>query len=467
MLLRSLLLAGLLNTLVLAGCTQPPGTPTGPGGGTSAAGIKTTCGAGSGNSTGYAVTDTDRAQALGGARALEQGAAPGLLIGTMMPLTGSLGAYGADMQNATELAKDEINAAGGVNGAPVTLLHEDDKSTDTAGAPQTFQKLVGEHVSAVVGAAASSVTGAFLDSAKTAHVMVVTPASTSPSLTLQRDNGGFFLRVPPSDALQGKVLAKVVYDDGCRSATLLELNNAYGTGLGQVFADTFTALGGRVSEQVKFDENAQTFTSETQKAGQDSTDAIVVVAYPGQGTPIMQTAYKNGIMGKSVFFFTEGVKDPKFVTGAGKTASGAFILQDLRGTAPGAVQTPGYAHFNQSFTQKYGHAPGEFAPESYDATWMIALAAQCAGANTGDAIKGSILKVANNDGATDVPVSGAAPQVALTTAGGPGHLCNINYQGAAHDFDFDAKGDPSDGLYTVWKVAADGSIQTVQDNVRP
>ncbi|MCA1814076.1 MAG: ABC transporter substrate-binding protein [Halobacteriales archaeon] len=470
MLHRPLLLAVLLTSALLAGCTQPTGPANTPGGGSTGTGITTSCGgAMGGNASTMQVADGDRMERLGlPARLAAQATGTGLVIGTFLPLTGSLSAYGGDMQNATEMARDEINAAGGVNGAPVTLQHQDDKSSDTAGAPQTFQAFVSAHAAGVVGGAASSITGAVLDSAKTNHVVVVTPASTSPALTdASHDNQGFFLRIPPSDALQGKVLARVVHDDGCRTVTLLEVNNPYGVGLGGVFRATFTAMGGQVKDELKFDENAQSFTTEVQRAGNDASDAVVLVGYPGQATPIMQQAYTRGVMGKSVFFFSEGVKDAKFVTGTGKASGGSFILQDLRGTAPGSVTSGGFAHFNSSFSAKYGHAPGLFAAESYDATWMIALAAQCGGANTGDAVKANILKVGNKDGATDVPVSGGNAQVALTTAGAPTHLCNLDYQGAAHDFNFDAKGDPTDGVYTVWKVASDGSIQTVQDNLRP
>lgn len=470
-----------LLAVALAGCTEPAGTggnQTGGGGtgtgGSGVTGVKLHCSPSMTNTTAAPASAAEGGFALAPAQDLasadapaEQNATGGLVIGTMLPLTGSLSAFGPDGQNATKLAVDQINAAGGVNGAQVRLEHADDKSTGVADAPQTFQGLRAKGASAVIGGYASSVTGAFLNSAVTNKVMVVTPASTSPGL-VESNNQGYFLRVPPSDALQGKVLGQVVWDDGCRSATVLHLDNAYGQGLARVFREKFTSLGGVVKNMVAFGENAQTFTSEVQRAGADNSDAVVLVAYPGQGSPVMRDAFQRGIMAKSVFFFSEGVQDPKFVTDAGKDAQNRFILAGLRGTAPGDVQTLPFGSFNQSFSERFGHAPALFAKEAYDATWMIALAAQCAGSNGGEAIKNNIRKVANQDGPTDVPVSGGnvtAVSGALQAARLPG--CNINYQGAAHDFNFDANGDPTEGVYGVWEVQADGSIKTVRTGVRP
>lgn len=443
----------------LAGCTQTSNNPTGA--------IKTSCGAA--KAVSQASLDLPLSEGASptlapAPAAVEEQGSSQLVIGTFVSITGSLAAYGPDSQKGAELAVDEINKAGGVNGQPVKLVHEDDK-TDATQAPQGFQNLVNQKVVGIVGAFASSVTGAILDGAKTSGVMVVTPASTSPKLTLERENGGYFLRVPPSDALQGKVLANVVFQDGCKTVTVVEVNNAYGVGLGTVFAQTFQSLGGTVQSTLKFEEKAQSFSTEVQRASSDGSDAVVFVGYPGEGAPFMKEAYQKGVMSKSVFFFTEGVKAPDFVTNTGKTSAGKFVLSSLRGTAPGAVTTPQFAHFNDSFSTKFGHAPGLFAAESYDATWMMALAATCGAASTGQAIKDNILKVGNKDSPADVGVSGANPTVALTSAKAPG--CTVNYQGAAHDFNYDSRGDPADGLYTVWQVQEDGTIRDIRTDVRP
>jgi len=458
----SLVVAVVLASGFLAGCVQQEG-------GDGAGGIKTQCGGTSaatfsGAGAGLLREAASAPSAIGSEVGEAAQPSGGLVIGTLVPLTGSLEAYGGDMERAVEMAVDEINRAGGVNGQQVRVVKEDSQS-NAATAPQAFQRLVSEKVSGVVGAAGSAVTGSILEAAKNNNVMVVTPASTSPTLTLDRDNGGYFLRIPPSDALQGKVLAQTVYQDGCRSAVLIAVNNDYGVGLSRVFEETFKSLGGTIkAETVKFPANAQTFSSEVQKAASANADAIVLVGYPQEGVPLMKEAFQRGAMGKSVFFFSEGVRAPAFVTGVGKTSDGKFVLAGLKGTAPTGVASPGFEHFNRTFHEKHGRAPGLFAAESYDATWIIALAAQCASANTGSGIKDNVLKVVNRDGPADVAVSGSNAVLALNSAKAG---CGINYQGAAHDFDFDTRGDPKEGVYSVWQVGPDGAITTVRSDVRP
>lgn len=387
-----------------------------------------------------------------------------ITLGTLMPLTGDLQAYGPDMQRGADLAAAELNnaTAAGLD-LRVTLVHEDDRSTDTSQAPNTFNKLVNEGATVVVGGAASSITGAILDLAVQNRVVVVTPASTSPALSLERDNKGYFWRVPPSDALQGKVLARLVHDDACSSVSILAVNNPYGNGLGGVFEETFEGLGGSVKAFVKYPEEATILSSEVDRTTAGDPDAVVIIGYPQTGSLAMKEAFRRGALGESVFFFSEGLKDPKFVQESGKDAEGDFIVAGLRGTAPEAIDSPGAAHFKEAFEDAYDHAPGLFGAESYDAVYTAVLAAVCAGSAEGQAIKDEMRRVANM-ASGDTDVSGAETVQALTLARAG---CNINYVGAAGDLDWDERGDPTSGVYSIWRVAEDGSIETVEAGIVP
>ena len=418
----------------------------------------------------------DRTHALATSEpAFAQPSTTELVIGTFMPRTGDYAAFGVDMERAAQLAAKQINAA---PAAPikVRLVHGDDKSTDTAGAPSGFQDLVSQGAQAVVGATSSGVTAAILESAKNSKVVLISASSTAPSLTMDHDNQGYFWRVPPSDALQGKVLADLVWGDGCKTVNIIALNNDYGRGLGTVFQQSFQEKGGTVGEFVRYEATATTFTSEVQRVARNDPDAIVYVGAPQTGSLIMKEAFTQGKMKKSVWFFSEGVKDQAFVDGVGKaqnpeTRREEFVLAGLRGTAPAAAGSSATDLFQSAWEQEYpddADGPGLFAPESYDAVMLLALAAAKSlkdhpGAISGEWVKDYMRDVANK-GTADTPVTGATIGTGLVTASTGG---NVDYQGAAGDFDFDERGDPASGTYAFWKIGDDGQIVEYKTGVRP
>lgn len=104
-----------------------------------------------------------------------------------------------------------------------------------------------------------------------------------------------------------------------------------------------------------------------------------------------------------------------------------------------------------------GGSPGEFAPQSWDATALLVLAAQAAKENTGKGIANKIREVSNAPG---VEVTDVCEGLKLLKEGK-----DINYQGASGNVDVDANGDVI-GIYNVWSVEADGKLKTI-DKVSP
>ena len=98
-------------------------------------------------------------------------------------------------------------------------------------------------MSAAIGAASSGVTKLFLDDAVAAGIITFSPANTSLDFTTWDDNG-LYWRTAPSDTLQGEVLGNLVAEDGHENVAVLYLNDSYGTGLNEVFQETFSGAGG-------------------------------------------------------------------------------------------------------------------------------------------------------------------------------------------------------------------------------
>ena len=141
-----------------------------------------------------------------------------------------------------EYAISLVNAAGGVLGKPVEYVQGDSGDTSTDTASTTSDRLLGENVDAIVGAASSGVTLTVIDKITAAGVIMMSPANTSLKLSDYPDKGLYFRLAPPDD-LQGSVLAELIAGDGNASAYILALDDAYGTSLADTVEEVLTASG--------------------------------------------------------------------------------------------------------------------------------------------------------------------------------------------------------------------------------
>jgi ABC-type branched-subunit amino acid transport system substrate-binding protein len=219
-----------------------------------------------------------------------------LAIGYLLPLTGNLAFLGPPEIAGFDLAITDINAAGGVLGAPVRAEGGDsgDASTDTA--TQTADRLLQAGVNAIVGAASSGVSQTVIDTITGAGVMQISPANTSDIFTTYNDNGLYFRTAPP-DLLQARALADLILEDGNNTVGILALNDPYGTGLAE--NTRANLLEGGLSEEdvpepIIYDPQAANFDSEVSRMSELNPDAIVVVGFE-ESSKIIQGLNAQGI----------------------------------------------------------------------------------------------------------------------------------------------------------------------------
>ncbi len=173
----------------------------------------------------------------------------GLKIGTLMPVTGDLAPIGQNMPIAAELAVETINACGGVNGEPVTLVNQDTQTDPAFGTTAMTQLAEVNQVAGVVGAFASSVSTAALDVAVRNNVMLISPGSTSPIFTdraKQGDFNGYWARTAPPDTYQAQALATLAKKRGFNNVSTVVINNDYGVAFEQEFVKALNSQGGSV-----------------------------------------------------------------------------------------------------------------------------------------------------------------------------------------------------------------------------
>lgn len=383
----------------------------------------------------------------------------GLKIGTLLSVTGDLSQFGTSMQDSANLLVKTVNNCGGVLGQPVQLISENDQTNPAAGAAAMTKLAEVNRVGGVVGATGSGVSSAAVDIAVRNQVVQISPSSTSPVFTERAKKGdfqGFWFRTAPPDNFQGQALAKLAQSRGFKTVSVLAINNDYGRGLVNSFSSAFTPLGGKVLNQAQptyYPPEASSFESEVAAAFRGNPDAVLLVAYPETGSLILKAAYQQGLLGKKTqVILTDGMKDAKIAELVGKNPQGGYITTGMIGTsasAGGAALT----QFNDRYKTTYNNRqPVVYAPNTWDAAAVIALAAEAAKSTSGTAIKDKIREVTNPPGQD---VSDVCQALSLVRQGQ-----KINYQGASGNLDFDSQGDVT-GNYDVWTIDKNGQLKVI------
>ena len=379
-------------------------------------------------------------------------AAGPLKIGALLSFTGDLSDFGPAFLRAIELATEEINQAGGVNGQPIQVVRADDGTAPQQGTQEARRLIDVERVNAIIGAAASGVTLPVAESVTgPARILQVSSASTSPALTTARDND-FLFRTTISDRAQGVVLGDLARERGFRTACTLFVNNAYGQGLSEQFTQRFQAVGGTVTAQVPHEQQQASYAAELDRCTQGGPEVLVVISYPESAGVYLREAVERGVVRN--FLFTDGPKSQELFDQLGPQ-----YFEGMYGTAPGTLNTQTGQTFDNAYQRKYGERPPlPFLRETYDAVYAIALAAQRARSNDSVAIRDALREVSNPPGETINPGSdGWRAAVAALQAGR-----DINYEGAASTLDFDPNGDILRGAIEVWTIQT-ARITTVEN----
>jgi neutral amino acid transport system substrate-binding protein len=386
----------------------------------------------------------------------------GLKLGTLAPTTGDLASLGQNFPVATNLAVETINACGGVNDAPVTMIVEDDETDPAKGVTAMTKLAEADKVAGVIGSFASSVSMAAIDIAVRNKVMMISPGSTSQRFTTRAEKGdfkGYWARTAPPDTYQAQALAALAYQKGFKKVSLVVINNDYGVGFEEPFITAFEKLGGTVltkDKPVRYDEKATTLDSEAKAAFDGKPDAVVAILYPDTGAILLKSAYEQGLSAGIPVLLTDGVQTDQFPKDVGQTADGKFILAGSLGTVPGA-DGKALEAFKKLWAEKVKKDMTAFTSHSYDAAVLLMLAAQAAKTNTGEGIQSKITEVANAPG---TEVTDPCEALKLVKEGQ-----DINYQGASGNVDIDKNGDVI-GSYDIWEVQADGKIKVI-DKVNP
>ena len=378
-------------------------------------------------------------------------AAPGkgdgkLTVGTLLPQTGDLAFLGPPEFAGVQTAVDDINAAGGVLGKPVTQVKADsgDGTPDIAGAQA--DKLLNANADVVVGAASSSVSLSVIDKITGAGVVQFSPANTSPAFDNPKtDPKNLYFRTAPSDVLQGAVLANTVIGDGKNNVAILARQDSYGELLAAQVAKGIKAGGGNVVTKQLYSADATNFTAEVNKVAAAKPDAVVLVAFDETKKIIPQLIARNvGPADVQTYFVDGNTADysKDFPKGT---------LKGVKATYPGAQLTSTFRTRMLKTDPKLKDFT--YGPEGYDATVMTALAAIEAKTDDSTTFAPDIIKVSKGG----TPCSSFKACAALLKQGK-----DIDYQGVSGPCDLGPTGSPTKATIGIFQYSADNTYKNLK-----
>ncbi len=242
-------------------------------------------------------------------------------IGFIGPLTGDVASLGNVSKAAVEVAVEEINQFGGINGRKVEAIYEDTKCTPAA-AVSAAQKMINiDKVTAIVGGLCSSETSAFVKLAMDAKVPTIAYCSSAPNLT---GSGKYFFRDYPSDAYQGKYAAEYAYNTlNARNVAILYHISDWGTGIKDVFNKRFIELGGRVVLTEGTASEVRDYKTQLSKVKAESPDYLYMPMYTDGALVATQQLQDLNI--KVKILGADAWSDPKFVRGVNRNADIIYI----------------------------------------------------------------------------------------------------------------------------------------------
>lgn len=334
-------------------------------------------------------------------------------IGLLSVFSGEGAHYGETAKTGVQLAVDEINQDGGINGKKIKIIYEDSKGTPKE-AVNGFQKLVtANEVPAILGPFYSGQVLACAPIANETETILFTGSATSDNIT---NAGEFVFRTCPTNLEQSRTAAKFILDSLKDSTSfIIYRNRDYGVTLRDAFIDEYSLLGGKVLGFEGIEAEANDLRTQLLLVKNSGAKNIFAAVHYPEGGNLLNQAKEIGLNASIVG--TDGGFSPELFEIAGKSANDTYWLTigwNQEKNSDNVVQK-----FKNNYQQKFGKEPGVYSGLYYDAMCVLGLA----------------LKNAESDDSEKIRKE----------------LQNINYNGATGTTHFDENGDVQKP-YSVYKI---------------
>ena len=316
-------------------------------------------------------------------------------IGGIGPTTGATAIYGTAVKNGAQIAVDEINAAGGINGKQIEYRFEDDQN-DAEKAVNAYNTLKDWGMQMLVGTTTTAPCIAVAGKTASDNVFQITPSASSPDV-LSSGNGNVF-QVCFTDPNQGVASAQYIAENKLptKIGIIYDSSDVYSSGIEEKFEAEAKTQGLNIVSKAAFTADSKTdFGTQLQKAKDAGADLLFLPIYYQEASIILKQADTMGY--KPKFFGVDGMDGILTVENFDtKLAEDVMLLTPFAADA----KNKSVQNFVRTYKEKYKDTPNQFAADSYDAVYALKAAIEESKATTDmsasdmcDALKGAMTKI--------------------------------------------------------------------------
>lgn len=317
-------------------------------------------------------------------------------IGSMFELTGSASAYGNTQANAVQMAADEINDDGGIDGQEINIEEYDTQSDEAEAASIATRLATRDNVVAMIGPALTGPMQASIPNANEAQVPLISPSATDDGVLTDEDGNvqPYAYRTGFTNSFQGGALANFANDElDAKKAVILGDNSSdYATGLTDEFTEAFD---GEIVSVENFSEGQNDFNAELTNIEQMDFDVLFVPGYYEEGGPIINQAREMGIdqpilgpdgFGNDIIY---DLASPENMNDIYHTSH--FVLTS---------DDPDTQDFVSNYRENFDTEPDMFAGLAYDTVYLLKQAIEETGSTNSDDINTGLENIEDFEGIT-------------------------------------------------------------------
>lgn len=286
---------------------------------------------------------------------------PPIKIGAVLALTGSAANYGQSLRQGLEIAKAEINDAGGIDSRPLEIIYEDSRAEATAGV-SAFTKLSSiDRVPLVVGSI-SSVILAMAPMADRNHVVLLNSSAISPKIC--EEATGYLFSIMVSGAQEAEFAAKALAGGKEEEVAIIFSNNSSGIDTKDKFTKYFVAAGGRIIASEGYDLGATDFRTQLAKIKSAGAKAVYLIAFSSQDfANVLRQSQELGL--RVQWYSYSGFETKETLALAGPAAEGVVY------SYPKVVDVGRMDEFRREYQERYNSWPDIYTVTSYDGLHLV------------------------------------------------------------------------------------------------
>lgn len=367
-----------------------------------------------------------------------------LRVGTLFPMNGDVAFIGPGLVAGVELAVRDVNAAGGVHGQPVEVLHRNSGAATEQRLEAAFADLVERGVDVVIGPATSALAERLVPLAAEAGVTVISPAATYPTVRAATPPGVFFRTIPAYDR-QGAAIVEAVAAEGAESVALITTGDPLGFSVELAVRAALDEAGLRLTaiEQLDAATNPARLAFSVSGGEPDAIILATGAALADQNARVLAALLERGVEPATLWLTAQNLADYSAALGAG-------VFEGANGVLEGAVVSDELLARLRLSDPALRTA--RFAPEAYDALVLAALAATIAGDDGGRSIARALADAAGQG----IPCASYGECLAVLETEPA-----IDYDGLSGPLTLDEAGDVVDGALGLYRYTAENRPERV------